>query len=195
MKAGEIFRAVAGTSASVLLCALAALAQQKAPASAAPTPAAPAKRTPAAVRPATAPKPGAASKAAAPKGSAVPQGPAASPEAEKSGKNRDPFRTLIEEKKSTAMVIPLHLPPGKKGLVIEQLQLQGVARGLDGGWIAVVDNKTKRAYFLREKDELYNGAVSKVLPDRIVYEEVITESAGKKTTREIVRKLSGETEP
>jgi hypothetical protein len=191
VKAGAILRGVAGTSASVLLCALAALAQQTAPAPAAPTPAAPAKRTPAAMPPAQ--KPAAAGKAAAPQGSAAVKGTAASPEAEKSGKNRDPFRTLIVEKKSSESAIPLHLPPGKKGLVIEQLQLQGIARGLDGGWIAVVDNKTKRAYFLREKDELYNGVVSKVLPDRIVY-EMTAESGGKKTTREIVRKLSGETD-
>jgi hypothetical protein len=187
VKAGEILRGVAGTSASVLLCALAVLAQQKAPASAAPTPAAPAKRTPAAMRLAQ-------KTAAAPQGSAAAKGAAASPEAEKSGKNRDPFRTLIVEKKSSESAIPLHLPPGKKGLVIEQLQLQGIARGLDGGWIAVVDNKTKRAYFLREKDELYNGVVSKVLPDRIVYDQISTDAMGKKTTREIVRRLSGETD-
>lgn len=86
------------------------------------------------------------------------------------------------------------MPPGKKGLVIEQLQLQGIARGLDGKWIAVVDNKTKRAYFLHEKDDLYNGVVSKVLPDRIVYEENAIDATGKKATREIVRRLSGETD-
>jgi len=58
----------------------------------------------------------------------------------------------------------------------------------------VVDNKTKRAYFLHEKDELYNGVVSKILPDRIVYEEITTDAMGKKTAREIVRRLSGETD-
>lgn len=184
MKAGEILRGLAGTAIGVLLCALAALAQQKAPASAATTPAA---MTPA-------PKTAAASKASAPKGADAAKGAAASPEAEKGGKNRDPFRTLIVEKKASDLALPLHLPPGKKGLVIEQLQLQGIARGLDGGWIAVVDNKTKRAYFLHEKDELYNGVVSKVLPDRIVYEEMNTDAGGHKTTREIVRRLSGDTD-
>ena len=192
MKAGEILRGVAGTVISVSLCALAALAQQKSPASAAPTPAAPGKRTPAAMTPPQ--KTTAASKAAARKGAEAAKGAAASPAAEAGGKNRDPFRTLIVEKKAADSGVPVRLPPGKKGLVIEQLQLQGIARGLDGKWIAVVDNKTKRAYFLHEKDDLYNGVVSKVLPDRIVYEENAIDATGKKATREIVRRLSGETD-
>ena len=176
----------------VLLCAVAALAQQKAPAAAAPTPTAPAKRTPAAMTPTQ--KTTAASKASVPKGVDAAKAAAASPEASAGGKNRDPFRTLLVEKKALDAGVPVRLPPGKKGLVIEQLQLQGIARGLDGKWIAVVDNRTKRAYFLHEKDDLYNGVVSKVLPDRIVYEETTTDAGGKKTTREIVRRLSGETD-
>ena len=187
MKAEEISRAVAGTVASVLLCVLAALAQQKAPASAAPT-----TDTPAATR--SEQKTAAGKQSSAPKSSNAAKGAATTPEAEKSGKNRDPFHTLIPDKKPSDSALPLRLPPGKKGLVIEQLQLQGIARGLDGGWIAVVDNKTKRAYFLHDKDELYNGSVSKVLPDRIVYEEVNVDAMGKKSSREIVRKLSGDTD-
>ena len=193
MKTGPIKKGVAGTAIGVVLCAIAALAQQKAPATAATTPAARAKSTPAAAKPAQKNAPP-ARKDSAPKASEAAKSAATSPEAEKSGKNRDPFRTLIPEKKATGSEIPLRLPPGKKGLVIEQMTLQGIARGLDGGWIAVVDNKTKRAYFLHEKDEVYNGVVSKVLPDRIVFEEINTDPMGKKTSREVIRRLSGETD-
>ena len=187
MKAGEILRAVGGTAISVLLCALAAFAQQNAPSSAAPAKGAPAVKKRAQKKTAT-------STTSSPKDSSASQDAAASSVADKGGKNRDPFRTLIPEKKATESAIPLRLPPGKKGLVIEQLELQGIARSLDGGWIAVVDNKTRRAYFLREKDELFNGVVSKVLPDRIVFEEINTDAMGKKTTREVVRKMSGDTD-
>ena len=193
VKAGEISKTIAGMAISILLWALVAVAQQNAPASAAPA-AAPPKGTPVAASTA---KSSAKRKAAPKKSSAAqPSGTAKAatptPEAEKSGKERDPFRTLIPEKKASDSAVPVRLPPGKKGLVIEQLQLQGIARGLDGGWIAVVDNKTKRAYFLHDNDEVYNGKVTKVLPDRIIYEEINTDAMGKKTSREIVRMLSGE---
>src|SRR5258706_15266838 len=93
VKAGDISRRVAGTGISVLLCVLAALAQQKSPASAS---AAPVKSTPAASKPAQKTKP--AGKASAPKAPDAAKAAAPTPEAEKSGKNRDPFRTLIVEK-------------------------------------------------------------------------------------------------
>lgn len=185
MKVGEILKRASVIVIGAFLFALAGFAQQKAPTPAAPAPAAPAKRKPPAAK--------AAPKAAAPKAPAAAPAPA-TPAAEASGKNRDPFRTLLVEKKAAGSDIPLRLPPGKKGLVIEQLHLEGIARALDGGWIAVVDNKTKRAYFLREKDELYNGVVSKVLADRIVFEEATIDATGRKTSREVVRKLSGDTE-
>jgi hypothetical protein len=105
------------------------------------------------------------------------------------GKQRDPFRTLMPEKKVTEE-LPTRLPPGKKGLVIEQLQLQGVARAVDGSWIAVVDNKNKRSYFLHDKDELYDGVVSKVMPDRVVFQQNVKEAAGRVSSREIVKQLS-----
>lgn len=103
------------------------------------------------------------------------------------GKLRDPFTALVNKKKAGGNELPLHLPPGKKGLVIGQLQLEGIATTVTGELIAVVDNKTKRAYFLHKNDRLYNGKVWKILPDRIVYME--TSSDKKKAPREVVQRL------
>jgi hypothetical protein len=145
--------------------------------------------------PSGAPKPAPAAAGA----SAAPAGTASAPQAAKgqarptpSGKRRDPFNSLIPTKKPEESVIPLRLPPGKKGLVIEQLLLQGIVRGIDGGWIAVVDNRTKRAYFLHEKDEVYNGVVSKITPDSVVFTESATDALGKVATREVVKRLAPE---
>lgn len=119
--------------------------------------------------------------------------PLAAPAAsEQRGKRRDPFHTLIAEKKPEEPPGPIRLPPGKKGLVIEQLQLQGIARAVDGSWIAVVDNKSKRAYFLHEKDQLYNGVVSKITPDKVVFLENAPEVTGRAGSREVVKQLSPE---
>ena len=100
---------------------------------------------------------------------------------------RDPFRAIVVQKAEDE--IPAQLPPGKAGLVIGQLQVQGIARSIDGTWIAVVDNNTNRAYFLREGDQLYNGTVSAISPDRVVFMEETTDARGQKSTREVVKRL------
>ena len=103
------------------------------------------------------------------------------------GQRRDPFRAIVVQKAEAE--IPDQLPPGKAGLVIGQLQVQGIARSVDGTWIAVVDNNTNRAYFLREGDKLYNGTVSAISPDRVVFMEETTNARGQNITKEVVKRL------
>ena len=152
------------------------------------------KRTPAAAK--QAPKPSASGPAAQQSGKSA-AAPSASPKpaAASGAKSRDPFHTLIVEKKPPVAGgggPPPRLPPGKRGLVIQQLDLQGIARAVDGSWIAVVDNKTKRAYFLREKDQLYNGTVTKITSDQVVFLETLNDGTGKMSTREVIKKVQAE---
>lgn len=82
------------------------------------------------------------------------------------------------------------LPPGKKGLVISQLRLEGIVReDKSNSMIAVVTNATDRAYFLREKDEVYNGVVSKITPDSVYFTENAMQSNGSVLSHEVVKKL------
>jgi hypothetical protein len=55
--------------------------------------------------------------------------------------------------------------------------------------IAVVTNSSKRAYFLRENDTLYNGVVSKITPDAIYFKENTLDSKGRVETHQVVAKL------
>ncbi len=105
-----------------------------------------------------------------------------------SSQRRDPFRSPIVRQAVTA---PVCTQPGKGSLLIGQLQLQGIARSVDGQWIAVVDNNTKRAYFLREKDTLCNGVVTRITEDSVVFEERTTDSFGRSQTRQVVRRVTG----
>ena len=82
------------------------------------------------------------------------------------------------------------LPPGKRGLIISQLRLEGVVRQTGGRpTIAVVTNSTNRAYFLRESDEVYNGVVSKITPDSIYFTENVRTPGGPMTSREVIKRL------
>ena len=105
-------------------------------------------------------------------------------------RRRDPFKAIV-------VVDPISIDPfsacanraGKGGLVIGRLQVQGFGRSVAGIWIAVVDNNTNRAYFLRAEDVLCNGVVSAVNPDSIVFMEETTDASGQKGTREVVKRL------
>ena len=55
--------------------------------------------------------------------------------------------------------------------------------------IAVVTNSTKRAYFLRVNDNVYNGVVSKITPGAIYFKENSLDSVGRVVTREVEIKL------
>ena len=122
--------------------------------------------------------------------SAPASAPRAAAQASPSGAagRRDPFRPLVVKGKGDEL--PARLPPGKAGLVIGQLVVQGIVRGLNGEWIAVVDNNTKRAYFLYVGDQLYNGVVARISADSVVFDERVTDAAGRARTREIVKRLN-----
>jgi len=55
--------------------------------------------------------------------------------------------------------------------------------------IAVVDDNRNRAYFLREKDAVYNGFVSKITPDSVIFTENMLDQEGRVKTREVVKRL------
>ena len=110
-----------------------------------------------------------------------------------SPRTRDPFRTVLVKKEApTASAGPICTQPGKKSLLIGQLLIQGIARSVDGQWIAVVDNKTKRSYFLRAKDEVCNGVVTRVTEESVAFEERSTDAFGRPRTREVIKRLAGE---
>jgi len=82
------------------------------------------------------------------------------------------------------------LPPGPRGLVISQLQVEGIVRlDTNNTMIAVVDNNRNRAYFLRENDAVYNGVVSKITPDSVIFRENALDQNGRVQVREVVKRL------
>jgi len=90
-------------------------------------------------------------------------------------RRRDPFEPLLAQSSGG---IPTTLPPGKAGLVVGTLRLDGVARA-PNGMIAVVTNPQQRVYFLREGDQLYNGRVERITMDGITLHEQSKDAFGK----------------
>jgi hypothetical protein len=82
------------------------------------------------------------------------------------------------------------LPIGIRGLVISELRVEGIIRQESANkMIAVVTNYTKRAYFLRVNDTVYNGVVSKITPEAVYFAENTLDSSGRVATHEVAVKL------
>jgi hypothetical protein len=102
------------------------------------------------------------------------------------GPRRDPFSSLIGKDKVAG--VPDHLPPGKAGLVIATLRVDGIVQG-PNGMIAIVSNAQQRVYFLRDGDRLYDGQVDKIRLDGVSFHQSGKDPFGKPVEREIDKRL------
>jgi hypothetical protein len=113
--------------------------------------------------------------------------PAQKPAVEKAPVRRDPFDTLLS-KSRPGNSGPENLPPGKAGLIVETLRIDGIVHS-PNGMIAIVSNAQQRVYFLREGDKLYDGSVGKITLDGISFQEIGKDAFGKPLERTVTKRL------
>jgi Tfp pilus assembly protein PilP len=173
----------------ILLAAAPGLMAQTSPAGGAqshpPAKAASKPKTPKS-KPAATAKPKAAASAASTKAA-----PGASANASASGEGdkgsrRDPFESLVNRQKDQNA--GKNLPPGKAGLQVSTLRLDGIVRS-SAGMIAVVSNPQSRTYFLREGDQLYDGRVDKIAMDGVSFHELGKDAFGKPVERQVQKRI------
>src|SRR6266481_4384779 len=109
----------------------------------------------------------------------------AAAESEVKQARRDPFESLLGRQSSKA---PANLPPGKLGLQVSTLRLDGIVRA-PNGMIAVVSNPQSRTYFLREGDRLYDGSVEKISMDGVSFHEEGKDAFGKPVERQVNKRI------
>ena len=108
----------------------------------------------------------------------------AAAESEVKQARRDPFESLIGRQNKTQAI----LPPGKLGLQVSTLRLDGIVRA-PNGMIAVVSNPQARTYFLREGDRLYDGSVEKISMDGVSFHEEGKDAFGKPVERQVNKRI------
>jgi Tfp pilus assembly protein PilP len=162
-------------------------------ASAPQTTKAPAPGTKSATQPATKT---AATKTAAKKAPKPPKPPkpvetAVNPDAPKTEEERaarrDPFESLVMRQQAAKNASAI-LPPGKAGLQVSTLRLDGIVKA-PNGMIAVVTNPQARTYFLREGDQLYDGRVEKIAMDGVSFHEIGKDAFGKPVERQVNKRI------
>jgi Pilus assembly protein, PilP len=98
---------------------------------------------------------------------------------------RDPFVPLIRGKEEGAGA---HLPPGKAGLVVATVRIDGTVQ-MGNGMIAVVSNPEDRVYFIREGDRVYDGQVEKISLEGVTFREFAKDTFGKPVEREVTKRI------
>ncbi len=163
-------------------------AKPAAPGKAAPKTPAPSKPAPATKPPGeTAQKPP-AKKSAKATGKARAKAPVEKPASPRASvSRRDPFEPLLGKERSGGGS-PERLPPGKAGLVVSTLRLDGIVRA-PNGMIAVVSNPQQRVYFLRDGDQLYDGRVERITMDAVSFNETGKDAFGKPVERTVTKRL------
>jgi hypothetical protein len=99
---------------------------------------------------------------------------------------RDPFESLVSRQTTAGMA--KNLPPGKAGLQVSTLRLDGIVKS-SNGMIAVVSNPQARTYFLREGDQLYDGRVEKIAMDGVSFHELGKDVFGKPVERQVNKRI------
>jgi Tfp pilus assembly protein PilP len=146
---------------------------------------------PAPAKPATVGKPAATKSAAGKSKSATPSAKTVSEkkpaESEQRVARRDPFESLVGRQQAQD-ALAKNLPPGKAGLQVGTLRLDGIVRA-PNGMIAVVANPQQRTYFLREGDKLYDGTVEKISMEGVTFHEEGKDAFGKPVERQVSKRL------
>ncbi|HET9803081.1 MAG TPA: hypothetical protein VFP96_07590 [Candidatus Acidoferrum sp.] len=128
-----------------------------------------------------------AKKPATPARSASEKKPVEQPATDTKVARRDPFESLVSRQQNAASAAK-NLPPGKAGLQVATLRVDGIVKA-NSGMIAVVTNPQARTYFLREGDKLYDGAVEKISMDGVTFHEEGKDAFGKPVERQVNKRI------
>jgi hypothetical protein len=131
-----------------------------------------------------------ASKGQAAKPAAKPAAKAADSAAKPPAQRRDHFRSPLTTGGGGGGPAEC-VAPGKAGLMIGQLSVVGIVV-MPSDSVAVVNAPGRnRAYFLRERDELCDGYVSRITPDNVSFREKAKDAYGRTYEKEVVKQLTG----
>lgn len=101
---------------------------------------------------------------------------------------RDPFRNLDVLASVQTASAPIVRPPGLKGQLVSEITLVGIVKK-KGVYTALSTGYRGKTFFIHPNDDLYDGKVVEIRNDRVIMNQYLTDSHGKKITQQIVKKL------
>jgi type IV pilus assembly protein PilP len=104
---------------------------------------------------------------------------------------RDPFRSLLVRADDRARG---ERPPGVAGMSIDDVVVHGIWK-VRSGYVAQVRGTDNKSYLIRGGDLLYDGEVTRVGPNEVVFRQNINDPQSVKPFREVTKQLNVTTRP
>lgn len=104
---------------------------------------------------------------------------------------RDPFRSLLVRPEDRARG---ERPPGIAGMSIDDVVVHGIWK-VRSGYVAQVRATDNKSYLVRAGDLLYDGEVTRVGPNEVVFRQNINDPQSVKPFREVTKQLNVTTKP
>jgi hypothetical protein len=103
------------------------------------------------------------------------------------GDRRDPFISLITDRQQIAPRGPR--PEGIPGLAIDDVEVTGIFLTAKGPVAQVRVADKRKSYLLHEGDQLYDGDVTSISFDEVVFKQILDDPAALKPFRPVVKEL------
>jgi len=104
---------------------------------------------------------------------------------------RDPFRSLLVRPDERALGAR---PPGVAGMSIDDVVIYGIWKTRNG-YVAQVRATDNKSYLVRQGDLLYDGEVTRVGPNEVVFRQNINDPQSVKPFREVTKLLHVKSSP
>jgi Tfp pilus assembly protein PilP len=101
---------------------------------------------------------------------------------------RDPFRSLDVSETVQASTAPSVRPPGLKGQLVSEINLAGIVKSKNQ-YMAMATGYRGKTYFLQPSDELYDGKVTEIRSDAVIFSQTLTDGQGRRLSQRVVKKL------
>ncbi|MEM1176858.1 MAG: hypothetical protein AAGM22_00820 [Acidobacteriota bacterium] len=105
------------------------------------------------------------------------------------GARRDPFRSLLQRRDQNDDQGRQERPEGKPGLLIDEIDLQGIFVLQDGPVAQVEAANSDTSYLLSPGDELWDGDVVRITLDEVIFKQSVRDPTALKPFREVVKRL------
>lgn len=104
---------------------------------------------------------------------------------------RDPFRSLLVRPEDRALGAR---PPGVAGMSIDEIVIHGIWK-TRSGFVAQVRATDNKSYLIRQGDLLYDGEVTRVGANEVVFRQNINDPQSVKPFREVTKQLHVRSSP
>jgi len=105
------------------------------------------------------------------------------------GTRRDPFRSLLLRRDLEAEP-ERERPPGPAGLLIDEIEVEGVFILDDGPVVQVESASQETSFLLRPGDQLWDGDVISIDLEEVVFKQSVNDPTALKPFREVVKRLN-----